>query len=131
VRDIAAGRVSAAEIYPDLASISIDHAVMERAAGVITVPAAVGWDDVGSWAALPALRGVDPDGNTIAGAAVIVDGHGNIAMTDDATVIAIAGLSDVVVVKSGDAILVMPRAAAQDVRKVVDALSAGGLARYL
>jgi mannose-1-phosphate guanylyltransferase len=131
VRDIAAGRADAACVYPGLVAISIDHAVMERAARVVTVPAAVGWDDVGSWAALPALHGADERGNTITGPAVIVDGRGNIAISDDATLIAMVGVSDLVVVKSGDAILVLPKADAQDVRKIVDALSARGLARYL
>ena len=131
VRDIAAGRAAAADVYPALAAISIDHAVMERAERVVTVPAAVGWDDVGSWAALPALRGVDDQGNTVTGQAVIVDGRGNIAISDDGTLIAMVGVSDMVVVKSGDAILVLPKSEAQDVRKIVDALSAHGLARYL
>jgi mannose-1-phosphate guanylyltransferase len=131
VRDIAAGRASAADAYPALAAISIDHAVMERAARVVTVPASVGWDDVGSWDALPALHGVDEHGNTVTGAAVIVDGSGNIAISDDDTLVAMVGVSDMVVVKSGDAIVVVPRARAQDVRKIVEALSVRGLARYL
>jgi mannose-1-phosphate guanylyltransferase len=131
VRDIAAGRVRADAVYPSLAAISIDHAVMERAAGVVTVPASVGWDDVGSWAALPALRGTDDHGHTTAGTSVIVDGERNIAISDDDTLIAMVGVSDVIVVKSGDAILVLPRSSAQDVRKIVEALSARGLARYL
>jgi mannose-1-phosphate guanylyltransferase len=131
VGDIAAGRVRAADVYPTLAAISIDHAVMERAERVVTVPAQVGWDDVGSWAALPALRGADEDGNTVAGCAVIAGGRGNIAISDDDTVIAMVGVSDVIVIKSGDAVLVIPKADAQDVRKIVDALSARGLARYL
>jgi mannose-1-phosphate guanylyltransferase len=131
VRDIAAGRPGASEAYAALVSISIDHAVMERAARVVTVPAAVGWDDVGSWAALPALRGTDGDGNTTSGPAVILGGTGNVAIGDDGTLIAMVGVSDLVVVKSGDAILVLPRSEAQDVRKIVEALSARGLARYL
>ena len=131
VLDIAAGRVRADAVYPQLVSISIDHAVMERAGRVITVPAQVGWDDVGSWAALPALRGADDRGNTTAGEVVIVDGDDNIAIGDDGTLIAMVGVSDVIVVKSGDAILVLPKSQAQDVRKIVEALSARGLARYL
>ncbi len=114
--------------YPSLPSISIDHAVMERATRVVTVPAAVGWDDVGSWAALPALLGTT-DGNTIAGEAVILDGSGNIVMSD--TLVATVGVSDLVIIKAGDAILVMKKDSAQDVRKVVEALSARGLQRYL
>jgi mannose-1-phosphate guanylyltransferase len=131
VRDIAAGRARAEEVYPGLPSISIDHAVMERAAGIVTVPAAVGWDDVGSWAALPALRGADEGGNTVVGQAIVVDGRDNIAISDDDTLIAVVGASDLVVVKSGNAIVVVTRQNAQDVRKVIDALSARGLARYL
>ena len=131
VRDLAAGRPGATDAYAALVSISIDHAVMERAARVVTVPAAVGWDDVGSWAALPALRGTDGDGNTTSGPAVILGGTGNVAIGDDGTLIAMVGVSDLVVVKSGDAILILPRSEAQDVRKVVEALSARGLARYL
>jgi mannose-1-phosphate guanylyltransferase len=131
VREIAAGRARAEEVYPGLASISIDHAVMERAVGIVTVPAAVGWDDVGSWAALSALHGADEQGNTVVGQAMIVDGRDDIAISDDDTLIAVVGVSDLVVVKSGNAIVVVPRKDAQDVRKIIDALSARGLARYL
>lgn len=131
VRAIAAGEARAEDVYPALASISIDHAVMERAGRVVTVPASVGWDDVGSWAALPALRGADAAGNTRVGPALVVDGTGNIVMSDEPTLVALVGVSDLVVVQSGDAILVMKREDAQDVRKVVEALSAAGLARYL
>ncbi len=131
VRAIAAGTAAIADVYPTLPSISIDHAVMEHAERVVAVPAAVGWDDVGSWAAISALRGIGEDGNTTVGTAVVIDGSGNIVMSDDGTVIATVGVSDLVIVKSGDAILVIRKDQAQDVRKIVDALSAQGLARYL
>ncbi|MGE0869579.1 MAG: mannose-1-phosphate guanylyltransferase [Kofleriaceae bacterium] len=131
VRDIAAGRVTAELAYPTLPSISIDHAVMEHAERVVTVPGSFGWDDVGSWAAMPSLVGADAAGNTVQGNAVVLEGAGNIVMSDDDdTLIATLGISDLVVVKSGDAILIIRKDHAQDVRKVVDALSARGLARY-
>jgi mannose-1-phosphate guanylyltransferase len=131
VRAIAAGTAAIAEIYPTLPSISIDHAVMEHAERVVSAPAAVGWDDVGSWAAISALHAPGADGNTATGPAVVVDGTGNILMSDDGTLITAVGVSDLVIVKSGDAILVIRKDQAQDVRKIVDALSAQGLARYL
>ena len=131
VRAIAADPSRARALYEPLPAISIDHAVMEHATGVVTVPADVGWDDVGSWAALPALRGVDAAGNTIAGEAIVLDGSGNVVIGDDATLIATVGVSDLVIVKSGDAILVIPKSRAQDVRAVTDALAARGLERYL
>ena len=129
-RAIAAGG-DAGALYAPLAKISIDHAVMEHAARVVAVPASIGWDDVGSWAALPAVRGVDAAGNTLAGDAIVIDGTGNIVMSDDATVIATVGVSDLVVIKAGDAILVIRKDAAQDVRAAVDALAARGLGRVL
>ena len=131
VREIARDPQQARTLYPTLPSISFDHAVMEKADRVVTVPARVGWDDVGSWAALPAIRGGDANGNTTVGPTLVIDGTGNIVVSDDATLVATVGLSDLVVVKSGDAILVIRKDQAQDVRKVIDALSARGLARYL
>lgn len=134
VRAIADGTARIEDVYPTLPSISIDHAVMERANRVVTIPASIGWDDVGSWAALPAVVGPDAtaaDGNTIVGTGLVVEGSGNVVLSDDATLIAAVGVSDLVIVKTGDAILVIRKDAAQDVRKVVDALSARGLARYL
>ena len=130
VRAIAEDPAAARTLYPSLPSISIDHGVMEKAAGVVTVPAAVGWDDVGSWAAMPAVRGADAGGNTVVGPALVIDGTGNVIVSDD-VLVATVGVSDLVVIKAGDAILVIPKDRAQDVRKVIDALSARGLARYL
>lgn len=133
VRDIAAGNVRAEEIYPTLSSISIDHAVMERATRVVTIPASIGWDDVGSWAALAALIAPDAEGNAVAGGALAVGSTGNIVFNDDPdTLIVTLGVSDLVIVKSGNAILVLPKDAAQDLRKIVDVLaSREELKRYL
>lgn len=117
--------------FEALPSISFDHGVMEKVDRVVTVPASIGWDDVGSWAALPAVRGIDDAGNTVGGDAIVIDGTGNVVMSDDRTLIAAVGVDDLVIVKSGDAILVIPRDRAQDVRKIVDALSARGLTGYL
>ena len=130
VREIANHPETAAARYAPLVSISIDHAVMEKAARVVTVPASVGWDDIGSWAALPAVRGCDANGNTIAGEGIVIDGSGNIVMTDGA-IIATVGVSDLVIVKSGDAVLVIPKDRAQDVRLVIEALTARGLTKFV
>jgi mannose-1-phosphate guanylyltransferase len=131
VRAIAAGAARAEEVYPGLPSISFDYAVMERATRVVTIPASIGWDDVGSWSALPALLGTDDAGNTVAGPAMVMRGAGNIVVSDDETLIAAIGVDDLVIVKSGNAVLVLRRGAAQEVREVVDALAKRGLADYL
>lgn len=130
LEQIAAG-ANAAQLYPGIKGISFDHAVMEHAKDIVTLPVDCGWDDVGSWAAMPALKGVDEGGNTLEGVALALGGTGNIVLSDAETLIATCGISDMVVVKHGNAILVIPKDKAQDVRTVVDALSARGLQRYL
>jgi mannose-1-phosphate guanylyltransferase len=120
-----------AVVYPTLPSVSIDHGVMEKASGVVTVRGDFGWNDVGAWSALADYRAADADGNVVEGNVVVVDGHGNVVIGDGAHAIAVIGLSDVVVVQSGDGFVVVPRERAQEVRKAVDALRARGLDRFL
>lgn len=118
-------------LYEQLQSISFDHAVMEKTRKIVAVPAAVGWSDVGSWSALPEVRGVDAQGNTTDGEALVIDGTGNIVVSDDRTLIAAIGVSDLVIVKSGDAVLVVRRDQAQRVREIVETLGVQALSRYL
>jgi mannose-1-phosphate guanylyltransferase len=119
-------------LYEQLPSISFDHGVMEKTDRVVAIAADVGWNDVGSWSALPEVRPSDDQHNTILGQAVLIDGSRNVVASDDAdTVIAVIGVSDLIVVKSGDAVLVMPKDQAQRVKEVVEALRARGLTRYL
>jgi mannose-1-phosphate guanylyltransferase len=131
VRALACEPMAGRALYEALPSVSFDHGVMEKTGRIVAVPAAAGWNDVGSWAAIAEVRGVDQAGNTIAGQGLVIDGTGNVVLSDDGTLIATVGVSDLVVVKSGDAILVVRKDQAQRVREVVEALSAGGRARYL
>ncbi len=126
----------AAAVYPGLPSISIDHGVMERvsvdrAGSVVALPGRFGWNDVGSWAALADYRHPDSDGNITAGQVVACDAEGNIAIGEDGHVIALVGVRDLVVVQSGNRILVVPKARAQEVRAAVKAMNERGLAQYL
>jgi len=118
-------------LYEQITPISFDHGVMEQTDRIVAVPAAVGWSDVGSWAAISDVRGANETGNTVAGEAIVLDGTGNVILSDDGTLIATIGVSDLVVVKSGDAILIVKKDQAQRVREVVETLGARGLARYL
>jgi mannose-1-phosphate guanylyltransferase len=120
-----------ASAYPKVPSISIDHGVMEKASGVVTVRGDFGWNDVGARSALADYREADAAGNVVEGNAVVIDGSGNVVLGDGAHAIAVIGLSDVVVVQSGDGFVVVPRERAQEVRKAVDAMRARGLDRFL
>ena len=117
------GRVG--ELYPRLESISIDYAVMEKFEEMAALPLDCGWSDLGSWDALADILPVDPAGNVARGGAVVVDGERNLTYAEEGT-IAVLGLSDLIVVRSGDAVLVARRRDAQEVRRIVDRLAASG-----
>ncbi len=106
--------------YAELASISIDHGVMERASNVRVVPGAFGWSDVGSWTTAWELAPRDEADN--AGDALFLDARGNFVRAAPGKLVALLGVEDLVVVDTEDALLVMPRERAQDVRLVVEAL---------
>jgi mannose-1-phosphate guanylyltransferase len=127
----AAALAAAARVYPGLPAISIDYGVMERAADVMTVRGDFGWSDVGSWTALAEYRAGDDAGNVVQGVAVLHDAHRNIIVADSGCAVAVIGCDDLVVVKAGEAVLVVPRARAQEVREVVDLLRSRGLKEYL
>jgi mannose-1-phosphate guanylyltransferase len=113
--------------YPTVPAISIDYGIMEKAAGIRVIPGSFGWNDVGSWAALPALRAPDARGNVVVGGATLIDGDGNIVVAEaGAPYVGVVGARDLVVIATKDAILVMPRDRAQDVRLIVEAAKKAG-----
>ncbi len=116
-----------ADGYRDVPSISIDNGIMEKASGLRVIPGAFGWNDVGSWAALPALRAPDARGNVVLGDATLIDGDGNIVVAEEgAPFVGVVGVRDLVVVATRDALLVVPKDKAQDVRKIVEAAKQAG-----
>lgn len=136
LRALAAEPSRLAEVWPGLEKIAIDHAVAEPAAAegqVAVVPGGFGWDDVGDFSSLGALL---PDAAGMPGVRVLGDATG-VRVVDstgvvvpagarDGRVVAVVGLEDVVVVDTPDALLVVARDRAQDVKAVVDALKAEG-----
>lgn len=110
-----------AEAFAASPSDSIDYAVMERASRVAVVPVMMGWSDVGSWDALHALSDIDAQGNVAGGNVVMVDTHGCLVRSDAARV-AMVGVSNLIVVASGDDILILPRGRSQEVKRLLDAM---------
>ncbi|MFC4822522.1 mannose-1-phosphate guanylyltransferase/mannose-6-phosphate isomerase [Dokdonella ginsengisoli] len=103
--------------------ISIDYAIMERAPKVAVVPAAFDWSDIGSWKAISDLDEADSDGNRVRGQAIVVESE-NCFIQSDARMVAAVGVKDLVIVDTGDAVLVSHRERAQQVKLVVERLRA-------
>ncbi len=117
--------------FAKMPAISIDYGVAEKAQNIAVVPADCGWSDVGSFSALPDVRPLDLKGNVVEGNAFVIDSTGCVVLAGKKRPVGVVGMTDVVVVDAGDAILVLPKARAQDVRKVVEALKAAKLERFL
>lgn len=121
---VAGGDVEA--IYPTLPSISIDYGVMEKSDQTAVMPASFTWSDVGAWDAARDVETADEAGNVRLGDAFVHGGQGVLVDARAGRYVAVVGLDDVVVVDTEDALLVVRRDRAQDVKKVVEALKAAG-----
>ncbi|MBK8066469.1 MAG: mannose-1-phosphate guanylyltransferase/mannose-6-phosphate isomerase [Rhodanobacteraceae bacterium] len=107
--------------FAALPDISVDYAVMERATRRAVVPASFDWNDIGSWKAISELDPGDADGNRTQGPAVLVDSR-NCYVQSKGRLVAAVGVDDLVIVDTGDAVLVSTRNKAQAVKQVVDEL---------
>jgi len=117
--------------YPDLPSVSIDHGVMEKAHRVLVVPADFGWSDLGSWVTAWEQAPKDDADNAAPEGSVLVDAKGCYVRAASGKRVALVGVEDLVVVDTDDALLIMPRARAQDVRQVVELLVERGEERLV
>lgn len=109
------------ELSPEFAevrSISLDYAIMEKTARALVFPLEVGWDDVGSYRSLLDSLPRDQAGNHVEGDVTLLDVTGSLIKATSRRV-AVAGLSDVVVIETADAVLVLPLSRSQDVREIV------------
>ncbi len=121
-----------AKLYPQLESISIDYAVMEHLGPgqIAAVELESGWSDLGSWEALAEVLPAGEHGNRTAGDVLAIDAEDNLLFAGDGQ-IAVVGVSGLVVVRTGDAVLVLPRERSQDVREIVETLRRQGRTELL
>ena len=113
--------------YPGVPATSIDYGIMEKTQGIRMVPGDFGWNDVGSWAALSAIGQADASGNVVTGQAIVEATRGSIVISEPgAPLVGVVGVEDLVVVATRDAVLVVRKQDAQDVKKIVEALKARG-----
>jgi mannose-1-phosphate guanylyltransferase/mannose-6-phosphate isomerase len=104
-------------------SDSIDYAVMEKTTRAAVVPLDAAWNDVGSWSALHDVLPKDESGNVLRGD-VLASRCSNTYISANGRLVAALGLDGVVIVETADAVLVMTREEAQNVKQVVDRIAA-------
>ncbi len=117
---------SLGETFPKTENISIDYAVLERAANVVGLPAGdIAWNDVGSWNAVYELHARDRAGNALRTHTMIEDSTGNYVDAEK-KLVALLGVKDLIVVDTPDALLIADRGRAQQVGEMVKLLEAAG-----
>lgn len=112
-------------VYPELPRISVDFGIMERARRRWVIPVDYPWSDVGAWPALREVLPVDGEGNLFQGRVLARDCR-NLIARSEGPLIAAAGLEDLIIVTTEDAVLVLPASEAQRVKELVAALEERG-----
>src|SRR5438874_5383215 len=108
--------------FSKLPRVSFDYAVMEKADRVLVVEASFDWDDVGSWSAVAKYFKADEHANCARGAVTAVDSTNNIVFDQTGTTIALLGVHNLIVVRTGDALLVCHRHQAERIKDLVGKL---------
>jgi len=109
------------EAFGQVPSISIDYAVMENTSRSAVIPCDIGWADVGGFAELWRLGEKDAGANHVKGEAILIDAENCLIRNDGGPVVAVIGLSDIMVISTPSGILVAPLSRAQDVKKAAEA----------
>jgi len=99
---------------------------MERTERAVVLTADVGWSDVGEWSSVWRLSPRDANGNSLRGRAVVIDSS-NVLVRSEEQLAAVIGLHDVIVVATGDAVLVADRSQTAKVKMLVERLKALGI----
>ncbi len=122
------------DIWETIQPQTIDYGIMEGALDVVVLPArGLGWNDVGSWDSLFAILEADQDGNIqLARHVVNVDSTDIlIQSTDEEKMIAVVGLSDIVIVDYKNTLMICKRGETQKIRQVIKMIKEKGLKNYL
>ena len=116
-------------IYAKMPKIPVDVGIMEQAEKRVVIPVDYGWSDVGSWKALYDISDKDDNGNVLSGENEIIESKNNFVKTDK--FVALIGVENLVIIDSGDALLIAHKDKSEDVKKVVETLKKKDKEEYL
>jgi len=121
------------EYYPKTTKISVDFAIMEKADNIFTIPADIGWSDLGTWASLHAeLSDSNPEKNVIHAENIRLQNTTECLIRLPKNKLAvIKGLHNYIVVDEGDVLLIYPKDDEQEIKSVRQELEKAKLGKYL
>jgi len=107
------------QYYPTAPNISIDYAILEKAENVYTLPADIGWSDLGTWASLHAVASKDENENALGCTEINIQRTQNcIIQLPKGKAAVIKGLDNYIVVDDGNVLLIYPKSDEQEIKQV-------------
>lgn len=107
-------------VYPNTKRISVDYAILEKATNVYTIPADIGWSDLGTWNSLHAYVDKNENNCVVLGEQThLIDTTNTIVRSDSSKIVVIKGLDDYIVVDEPEALLIYPKSQEQEIKQVV------------
>ncbi|MEJ2634241.1 MAG: mannose-1-phosphate guanylyltransferase [Calditrichia bacterium] len=119
------------DVYRRIRSISIDYGVMQTAQNVYIIPTDMGWNDVGSWEVVYEISEKDKSKNAGEYKEIIQVDSGENYVYSPKKLIALVGIKNLVVVDTGDALLICKKQRSQDVKDIVEQLKKSGMDEYI
>jgi mannose-1-phosphate guanylyltransferase len=108
------------KIYPLCTNISIDYGIMEKADNVYIIPSSFGWSDLGTWNSAYENMEKDEAHNAISGNnTMLIDASGNMVHVDKDKLIVLQGISNYIVIDTGDVLLICSREKEQEIKEYV------------
>lgn len=111
--------------------ISLDYGIIEKAPRLFVIPADFGWADVGHWRTVKDILSSSEGENITKGRVIDIDSRGNLVYSYSNKLVALAGVENMIIIETEDAILICPKDRAQEVKKIVEKLKEEGLEEYL
>lgn len=116
-------KIQGIQAYPELEKISIDYALMEKTTLAYVIPADFGWDDLGDWNALERLLNSDNNQNIVIGNHIDYETKNSIIYNNEPDeIIMTIGLENLVIVRQGNATLIVDKNKTQDIKKALQIL---------
>lgn len=125
-------RITISREFPKIRAESIDYAILEKNKKMLVIPADLGgWADIGHWRTVKDILAKNQADNVVRGRYIHHDSAGNLIYSLSGKLIATAGVKNMIIIETEDAILVCPKERAQDVKKIVDKLAEKKMNEYL
>jgi mannose-1-phosphate guanylyltransferase len=117
--------------YPLTDKISVDYAIMEKSNAVYSIPADIGWSDLGTWNSLHALLDKDVNDNVHLGQSIMGASKNSLIKTVGDKLVVVEGLEDFIVIDEEDVLLIWPKEREQEIKELRNEVEKRYLGKYL